>query len=134
MIIDKQLELSSSQAVTASAASTNYINQGVKGEAYEALWLVFRTAVACTDSGSDSTVDFSLQTDDNSSFSSAKTLFSTGALARADYAAAGKVVAKVRIPSGSEQYLRAYYTVSGGSLSTGAFDAFFVSDVEIKNY
>lgn len=128
MIIDKQLELSSGQAITTSAASTNIIDQGVAGEAYEALWFVVKTGSAAFNAGTSVTI--ALQTDDNSGFSSATTLFTTAAILTAALTA-NKTLVKVRIPVGAERYLRAYYTVSG-TYDAGALTAMLVKDVEIE--
>lgn len=129
MIIDNNLQLSAAQSVTSSSASTNYIDQGAAGNAYEGLWFVIMTNTTCTDSGSDATVNFALQCDDNSSFSSPKSLFETGALAFSTYATAGTVVCAVEIPKGAERYIRAYFTVASGPLTAGKFDAFFTKDI-----
>jgi hypothetical protein len=85
MFMDADLLFSDAQAVTATAASTNYYdtgplygatsgntgrNLGVSTELYFSI----SVDVAMTDSGSDSTIAVSLETDDNTSFSSIATV------------------------------------------------------------
>jgi hypothetical protein len=128
MIMDKNLMVSAAQAVTASAASTNYIDLGAAGDAYVSSWLVVQVREAATASGS-ATVDIDIQCDDNTSFSSATSLYKVSAVPKATLVANYEAI-KVRIPQGCERYLRVYYTVATGPLTAGTFDAFVVSDVK----
>jgi hypothetical protein len=126
MIIDKDLYLSELQTVTDSAASEDYIDQAVAGDAYgNELYLVCRVGTAFTDATS---MAISIQTDDNTGFSSAKTVYSSGAILEASLTANTEVV-KVRIPKGLERYFRVYYTVVG-THSTGTIDAFLTPDIQ----
>ncbi len=139
MMNDKQLYFSEQQAITASAASTNYLdfgsirNLGVGEE----LYLVFLVTTAFTDTGSDSTVTPSFQTDDNSAFSSAATLRTYDVFA-ALTAANTKRMYKLEpvTDAGSyERYAQIYYTVANGNLTTGAITAFITKDVQAwKSY
>ena len=125
MIIDKQLSFSEAQAVTTSAASTDYVDQSVGGDAYgQELYLVCRVGTAFANATS-MTID--IQTDDNTSFSSATTLFSSGVILEAALTANTEVV-KVRLPKGLERYFRVYYTVDG-THNAGTIDAFLTPDV-----
>lgn len=111
MILDAELLLSDAQALTATAASTNLIDLGAdrdigKGEP---LALVITVDVALA--GTTPTFQPSIQTDDNSAFSSATTLL-TGQSYSA-LAAGAKIV--LPIPDTNERYLRANYTIGGTS-------------------
>lgn len=131
MILDNHLKLSDEQAVTTSAASTNYIDQGAADQAINpGMWLVIQTPEAVTSTGA-ATVTFSLQTDDNTSFGSASTVFVSNAIAKASLTINSEPV-KVKLPLGLERYLRVYYTC-GDTLSAGKFDAFLVSDIEQRS-
>lgn len=131
MILDNLLLLSDAQAVTAAAASTNSVdfsqirNIGVG----EDLYLVVACTTAMTDSGSDSTLAVTIETDDNSSFSSATTSATVGTFAALSAAGTQLVY---RIPAGvmNERYMQLRYTPSGGNLTTGSFDAFITHDVQ----
>lgn len=113
MIEDKALMVSADQALTATAASTDYIDLGSDrdigpgGQKY----LVVTSKVA--PGGTSPTIAISLETDDNSSFSSAATLVTHPTLAGAAFGAGTRVV--VPIPYTNERYLRAKYTLGGTS-------------------
>lgn len=141
MILDKENAFSLAQAVTTSAASTDYmdltplasgaddrdIGQG------EGLRLVITVDETVQSTGS-STVTFALQTDDTSTFGSATTLYTSGAVAKATLVA-GYKVCDVPIPKGVEKYLRVYYTVATADLTEGEFTAVLVKDSQdVKSY
>lgn len=136
MIIDSQSLFSDAQAVTAAAASTNYIDLKVANAQLgngEPLYIHLNVDVALTDSGSDSTVAVTIEQDDNTSFSSAtsvQTLFTVAATA-----AAGTVY-KAYIAPGviTERYIRLYYTPANGNLTTGSFTAAIVHTIQDDRY
>lgn len=129
MIADKELYLSENQNVTADAPSTNYINQGAAGDAYEQLFLVVKTNGATTSSDPNAKLDIKIQTDDVSNFSSAKVLASFS-FALADLSA-NKEIIKVRLPLGLKKYIRLYYDVTTTTNFNGYYTAFLVKDVKI---
>lgn len=108
----------SSFTVTTNA-STNYytVNDGVEQQ-----WLgktVYWFAVVTEAiTGTTSTVDFRLQTDDNTSFSSAATFDSTGAIAEATLVAGYRFFRPLPL-TGCEEYLRVGYVVANNALSDG---------------
>ncbi len=129
MIIDKQLELSSEQAVTASAASTNVIAKG-KGDMglEESLYLAITVKEAATAAGA-ATVTFSIQQDDDSAFGSAETVFASEAIGKADLIIGKQLFYK--LPLGLDKdYARVYYTVATGPLTAGKFDAQIVNGIQ----
>jgi len=134
MIIDKELEMDAANTVTASEASVSHIDQGAAGDALggKELTLVVRCATTADSATDAATVTVSLQTDDNSSFNSAKTLFTSGAfaIASAELTANG-ILCKVKLPVGAERYLRVYYTVANENLTAGKFDAFLVPSTDV---
>ena len=101
----------------------------------EPLYLVIQTAVTCTDTSSDATVAFTLESDSATALNSSPTVhFSTGALAFAAYATAGTRVAVTPLPFGDyKRYLGVRYTVASGPLTAGAFDAFLTRDPQFWN-
>ncbi len=128
MIKDYQLEFSRLQTITASAASTNYINQGAAGDAYGGeLYLVCRVGTAFA-TGTSLTI--SLQTDTDSGFATnLETLATSGAILTASLTANTEVF-KIRLPQGLKQYFRLYYTVAGSNFTTGTIDAFLTKDIK----
>lgn len=132
MIIDAQCELSDAQAVTATAVSENTMDLGFAGNNIgngQPLYLCVSVAVAMTDSGSDSTVAVTLVDDDNAALSSAATVETIGTFA-ATSAAGTRLYAAINPEIINQRYLGVTYTVSGGNLTTGSFDAFITTDVD----
>lgn len=126
MLLDNQLLFSDAQAITATAVSTNVIDtapffSGVTGRALgvgKQLYVFWGVDTAFTDSGSDSTVAISVETDDNASMSSATTLATMVTLAALSAAGTRGVFA---LPSGTyERYIAVRYTLANGNLTTGA--------------
>jgi hypothetical protein len=130
MIVDRWL--SNAQAIgadTNALASTSYKDFGAAThKAIDAMWLVVNVETAVTRSAGAATVTFKVETDDNSSFSSATTLLDTGALAKATLVDGYNVI-KMRVPANCEQYLRVTYTASA-ALDTGKIDALLVMDAD----
>lgn len=132
MILDAQLQFSDSQAVTATAASTNYVDLGVARDigTGEDLYIVVNCEVAMTDSGSDSTLAVALEGDSTTTFSPDATvdLFTFAAAS-----AAGTVkIAKLSPGSGplGYRYIQLKYTPANGNLTTGTFSAFLTNNID----
>lgn len=130
MIKDKLLELSLNQAVTASAASTNVINQGSAYALDGALYVICQVKEAVTAAGA-ATVNFVIQTSVDEAFTSPITLFDSGAVGKAALTLNAQPL-KVKMPMGSKQYVRGYFTVGTGPLTAGKFDLFFADTVDAK--
>lgn len=138
MRVDAQNEFSDAQAVTATAISTNVIDLGATNTLKDIgagvpIYLVILTQTTCTDTSSDATVTFSLESDSTANLATSATVhYTTGARAFASYATAGTVVAAVALPISKtyERYLGVRYTVASGPLTAGAFDAFLTTDVQ----
>ena len=132
MIIDSLLELSSAQAITADAASTNVID--LKGAnlqigAGKPLWMMFSVGVAADFTTGDETYQFNVETDDNSGFSSKVILVSRAILAATLIAG---YQFRLAIPvENVERYIRAFYDVAG-TTPTITMDA-WLTDQEPQN-
>jgi hypothetical protein len=128
MIIDKLLQVSDAQAVTASAASTDVIdfgqanpNSGINHITTLAI-TVDETATAA----GAATVTFSVQDSaDNSSFADVAVTAATG---KAALPAGAQVL--IQMPVVHRRYVRAYYTVATGPLTAGKFSAQIVTGVQ----
>jgi hypothetical protein len=124
MIIDKRLQVATDQALTATAASTDVIDLSADRDIGpgESMWLV---VVAKTGLGGTSpTLAVSIETDDNSSFSSAATLLTGPTLAAAAFVTGQVIVMPMAMSN--ERYLRAKFTL-GGTSPTATVDAFFTN-------
>lgn len=131
MILDEQLLFSDAQAVTATAVSTNVIDLGIERRigSGKPLFIVVSVQTALTDVGSDSTVTVTVETDTDDTFPSAtvaQTLGTFAALAVAGIA----IIAPIQPNLLTENIVRLRYTVAGGDLSTGSFDAFIVEGTD----
>lgn len=144
MYVDKMLEFSDAQAVTATAISTNVYdlfttdvggsatefspNTRLDVGAGEEVWLVVSTASAVTDTGSDATLVVDLVTADDVGLSTnAQIVATTGAtpLAFAAFSVAGTRLLAIRLPNFPyRRYIGLRYTVAAGPLTAGTFDAF----------
>jgi hypothetical protein len=134
MILSAEQLFSDDQAVTATAVSTNYIDLGAAGTPYGAaaamsrdvgkgtiIPLLIQATAAATAAGA-ATVTFSIETDDNSSFSSATTVATTPAIGKAELVAGYRAVLNI-VPEKLERYVQIRYTVATGPLTAGAFTA-----------
>jgi len=149
MYVDTQLEFSDSQAVTATAISSNVIdilstttgaatldsklqpNSLVDIGLGEDVYLVVSTAVAVTDVSSDATLVITLETDTAVGLGSSTVVASTGTLAFATYATAGTQVWILKLPPFDyKRYIGLRYTVANGPFTAGAFDAFLTTNVQ----
>lgn len=121
MIIDKFLQVSNEQAVTASAASTDVIDFGQTNPNTgmdDRSTLVITVDEAATAAGA-ATVTFSLQDSaDNSSFADVSV---TAAIGKATLVAGYQIT--IPVPNKLRRYVRAYYTVATGPLTAGKFSA-----------
>lgn len=136
MIFDTQTRFSNAQAITASAASTNVIDLLAAGIPYGHTGAVTRDLGVNSDmSEADlliqvvttfataTSVKVAVQTDDNSSFSSATTILETEAIPIASLVA-GYVFNIDEFPFLTrERYVRLYYTVAGSDATAGAITA-----------
>lgn len=131
MIFSRNLTLSDAQAITATAASTNVIDTGAFGIPHggnalsrdlgKGTFIPFLVQVT-EDFASLTSLKFSLQCDDNSGFSSAKTVVEQTILL-ADLKS-GKQVALQVLPNDiTERYVRMHYTVSGSNATAGKVTA-----------
>jgi len=126
MIMDKQAEFSDSQAVTATAISTNQYDNGggaavrnLGGDA--GLFLVVQVDVAFA--GTAGTVAISLESDSTSNLATSPTVhFNTGVIGQA--ALVPGTIAVIPLPFGDyERFLGIRYTV-GGTVTAGSLSAF----------
>jgi hypothetical protein len=133
MIFDATTLLSDAQAITATAASTNIIDTKATGTVYGAAAALKRDIgkgkkiplrVQVVEAFNTLTsLTFALQVDDNASFSSPKTVATTGAVPLASLTA-GYYWNIDHVPIGTdERYVRLNYTVAGTAPTTGKVTA-----------
>ena len=133
MIMDKQLEFSYSQAVTATAISTNVIDMGddvptrnIGGFGAASLVVQVDTAFAGVDLTS---VTVEIVSDSDPAMSSPAVHASTGAIAVADLTPG--TIAVMPLPVGDyERYVGLRYTVAGTG-TAGAISAFLTTQPQV---
>ncbi|MGK9045829.1 hypothetical protein KXR63_00515 [Stutzerimonas chloritidismutans] len=127
MLFDAKLLMSSGQAITATAASTDVIDTGNPKD-YGKDGCV-PLLVQVTESFNNLTsLAIAIQTDSDSAFGSPKTLATVTVLA-ADLVA-GYQSPVITLPQGCERYLRINYTVTGAAPTTGKVTAGIVAGVQ----
>lgn len=138
MLLDAQNEFSNSQAVTATAISTNVIDtlagnsftnvvQNLGGFAGSA-WLVVQVDTTFT-AGGAATLTISLESDSTANLATSPTVhFSTAPIALASLTVGAQLLI-IPLPFGSyERYLGVRYTVATGPMTAGAISAFLTRD------
>lgn len=128
MFIDKLLQVSSEQAVTASAASTDVIDFGQASPDVgmdDRSQMVITVDEAATAAGA-ATVAISVQDSaDNSTFADVAV---TVAIPKATLVAGYQHV--IQMPTKLRRYCRVYYTVATGPLTAGKFSAQIVTGIQ----
>lgn len=119
MLMDNTLVFSDGQKITATAASTNKVDQLAAGDAFAALWLVVDVKQAFDKLTS---LTIGIETDDVAAFTSKKELAAV-TVALANLTADANVV-KMRLPLGCKRYIRLNYTVTGTAPTAGSVKAF----------
>jgi hypothetical protein len=128
MFIDKLLQVSNAQAVTATAASTDVIdfgqaNPNVGLDDRSNMVITVDTAAAAVGAA---TVTFSVQDSaDNSTFADVAV---SAAIGKADLVAGFQHI--IPMPTKLRRYCRVNYTVATGPLTAGAFSAQVVTGVQ----
>lgn len=112
---DAALVLSNEQAVTASAASTNILDEGVAVNTGYPMIAETRVNVAMAGSG---TLTVEIQASDTTSFSNKVILGNSGSVAAADLTAGKAIRVPLAFnPKRKYRYIRAYYTASSAFTS-----------------
>lgn len=134
MFLDKQLEFADGAAITSTAVLTNVIDLGddvttrnIGGR--ESLFVVVQCDTSATDSGSDATVTFSLESDSVAALNSSATVHMTSGAIPFASLVGGATLWVAAMPFGQyEQYLGVRATVASGPLTGGTFSAFLTND------
>lgn len=119
MLIDKNLRFSASQALSAASgtASTDLLDLGADRDLTALGRQLYVVVVFEASGGTNPTMQVVLQTDDNSSFSSATAIYTGPALLQS----LGAQI--IPMPHTNERYLRLTYT-QGGTSPTATVSAF----------
>ena len=135
MYLDKELQLCASQAITADALSTDVLDLAVAGRALgngEPLAILVNVEVAADFTTGNETYEFQIQTDDNSSISSA-TVISTVVKTAAELAAGTNHILPLPAGISLERYLALYFNV-GGTTPTVTVSAWLIRQADADKY
>lgn len=138
MILDERALLSDKQAIVATAASTDAYDFGQTGVTYDLVTLRRRLGVGMKipflimvnqDFDNLTSLDITLQTDDDSAFGSPTNVLTVNVLL-ADLVA-GYIFPVDKLPRTiRERYFRVLYTVNGAAPTVGQITAGFVANVD----
>lgn len=139
MIFDSTLLMSDQQAITGTANSTNYIDLGAVGTPYGAAAAPHRDigkgrripllVQVTEDFDALTSLDIILQTDEDSAFGSAKTVFSKNVVL-ADLVAGYQIPFDYVPKTVDERYFRMRYVVNGSNPAAGKITAGIVMGVQ----
>jgi hypothetical protein len=133
MITDKNLRVSTEQAVTSTAVSTDTIDLSQARDIGEGkdLYMHFDVTEAVTASGA-ATVDFQVIGSTAANLGSAVVLGSSGPIGKADLTLAKRIAVRINPVIGSTgyRYLGANYVVATGPLTAGKFTADVVETIQ----
>lgn len=133
MILDKQNLLSDGQAVTVTAASTDYIDlQNTVNRVGEPLRVFARIPTAFT-AGGAATLVIAIREDDTDAMASPTVIAQTAAIPVADLVA-GAEIEMPQLPKKTLRYLDAYFTVATGPMTAGNIDIGMVKDEQTNGY
>lgn len=132
MLIDKELEFSDSQAITATAASTNVIDlSALSDHAIGNAVRVYCAVEAAFTAGGSGTLATTLEVStDNSTW---VVLHTTGAVGKAALIK-GKRLIDMQLPAaaaGAWRYVRLNYTVASGPMTAGKVNAALVVNTKL---
>lgn len=125
---DKVLVLSEAQAVTASAASDNYLDPGVVTNPGNPFMLDVTVDTAFGSGTGSATLTVSIEVGKESTFSTKKTLCSSAAIVYTDLTKGHQLLLPIPHQFTADKdytYMRAYYTVSA-AMNAGALTAVIV--------
>lgn len=138
MYVDKFAEFSDSQAVTATAISTNVMDlnpafklntTGVDIGTGQDVYLIVQVDVAAAAAGA-ATVVVTLESSAAAGLTSSNVHLTSKTLALTDMTA-GKTLMAVKLPTDTYlRFLGVRYTVATGPLTAGSFSAFLTTDVQ----
>ena len=123
---DKDTQIATAQAFTASNGSENYFSLGSGFNALnQGLYMEFACTTTCDSANDTATLIGSVQVDDNTSFSSPITLASSGsfAIGNDELKSGGMFTVPIAWnPDLRDKHMRGYVTVGTQDLTAGAFD------------
>jgi len=137
MIVDVKNMFSDAQALTADAVSTNVIDLAATNTlkdigAGQPLYLVFKVTTVLDSAGEAATLTLTLESDDNTSLSSATTHWTSEAIAEATLVAGYTRVIALPVEKTYQRYLGVRYNAGTEDFTSGNVTAFLTTQPEAE--
>lgn len=136
MLIDVKNHFADNLALTATAVATNVIDLSSTNllkdmGSGKPLYLVFLVTTVLDSAGEAATLTITLESDDNTSLSSATTHWSSGSIAEATLVAGYKKVIALPVEKTYQQYLGVRFTVGTENFTSGNVDCFLTDNPNV---
>jgi hypothetical protein len=132
MIVDAQNYFCEDLALTATAVATNVINLSSTNLLKDIgdgtpVYLVFAVTTVLDSAGEAATLTITLESDDNTSLSSATTHWTSGSIAEATLVAGYKLTIPLPLGKTYQQYVGVRFTVGTENFTSGNVSAFLTT-------
>lgn len=131
MLIHSDNKFSDAQVLTASAASTNYIDTKVLGDGTDGMYIVVWSPTILDSAGDAAVLEIEVQSDSDSGFATNLVTHVEVHIAEADLTAG--ILAKIHLPLGLQRYVRLNYPVTTEDFTSGTISAAIASGVDNDN-
>jgi hypothetical protein len=122
MLSHQDNNLSSAQALTASAASEDYVDLGADGDGWAGLQVVVSSPTILDSAGDAATLTISIESDTDAGFATnLKKHLLTDAIPESELTAG--IIAKIPLPFGIQRYVRLDYDVGVENFTSGTISA-----------
>lgn len=135
MILDTQNSFSRAQSIVGAAGtivSTDTYDTGASPDVGIGQDIMLQINVNAAVTGAGASVQFALQTADDSGFATNLTTFPLTAAIPVASLTANSVQYRGRLPIGLRRHLRIAYIISGASTTAGTVTAFFANDLQVS--
>lgn len=131
MLRESDATFSAAQALTATAASTNYVDRQTLGDGTDGAFIVVSSPVILDSAGDAATLNIAIESDSDSGFATA--LVQNLEINLAESVLTAGIIAKLPIPLGLKRYVRLYYTVGVENFTSGSISAAWYNGVDNDN-
>jgi hypothetical protein len=131
MLRESDATFSAAQVLTATAASTNYVDRKALGDGTDGNFIVVTCPVILDSAGDAAVLTIAIESDSDSGFATA--LVQNLTLVLAESVLTAGIIAKIPVPLGLKQFVRLYYAVGTENFTTGTISAFVTNGVDNDN-
>lgn len=131
MLRESDATFSAAQALTATAASTNYVDRQALGDGTDGDFIVVHCPTILDSAGDAAVLNIAIESDSDSGFATA--LVQNLEITLAESVLTAGIIAKLPIPLGLKRYVRLKYTVTTEDFTSGTISAFWTNGVDNDN-